>query len=182
MRGVEDEGKKPSEDIATGWDNPKISWMLMVLTFVIGGAGIALGIYGYSDDGAVKGLHYAVPLIVGVVGILSFIRHAVFQASDAARMGITSGDPYFQIEVGFANGGIGILALVAFFLDWGVAAEVSLTLAFASYLAMGLILFVAGKVRSDGLDRETMMRAGFWLLQVGFMFFLGIAAAVSAGL
>lgn len=171
-----------SARIASGWDNPKISWILMILTFVVGGAGIALGIYGYTDDGAVKGLHYAIPLVVGVVGILSFIRHSIFQASDASRMGITSGDPYFQLEVGFANGGIGLLALIAFFLDWGVAAEASLTLAYASYLAMGLLLFTAGKVRSGDIDRGIMMRAAFWLLQVGFMFFFGIAAVVSAGL
>ncbi|MDY6795105.1 MAG: DUF6790 family protein [Actinomycetota bacterium] len=179
---MDNNGSRVPEGLASRWDDPKISWTLVILTYIIGGAGIALGIYGYADDGAVQGIHYAVPLMVGAVGVLSFVRHSVFRGSDARRMGTTSGDPYFQLEVGFANGGIGLLALIAFFLDWGVAAEASLTLAYASYLAMGFLLFTADKVKSGGIDGGIIMRAGFWLLQVGFMFFFGIAAAVSAGL
>ncbi len=179
---MKDHAEEVEGQSASRWDNPRISWIIMILTFIVVGAGVAFGISGYTDDGAVKGLHYAIPLMVGAVGILSFVRHSIFRASDARRMGTTSGDPYFQLEVGFANGGIGLLALVAFFLDWGVAAEASLTLAYASYLAMGFLLFTTGKVKSGDIDGGIIMRGVFWLLQLGFMFFFAIAAAVSAGL
>ncbi|MBN1289567.1 MAG: hypothetical protein JXA49_08030 [Actinobacteria bacterium] len=164
------------------WKDPKISTVLMAATYIIGGLGIGLGMYAYFDEGAVKGLHWALPLTVGAVGVLSFIRHSMFCESDASRMGIAGGDPYFQMEVGYANGGMGLIALIAFFSNWGTAADISLMLAFAVYLSMGLILASAKKIKSRKLSPAFVIRNGLWALEVGFMFFFGISAAIAAGL
>jgi hypothetical protein len=58
-------------------------------------------------------------LMVGVVGVLSFLRHTVFYQSDQARMGWTQENPQFQIEVGLANLSIEIASLLASLLGWG---------------------------------------------------------------
>ena len=52
--------------------------------------------------------------MVGAAGVLTQFRHGVFHVSDARRTGVDS-DPFYMIELGFANGAIGVLALLAFF-------------------------------------------------------------------
>jgi hypothetical protein len=162
------------------WTDPRISTFLMISTYVIGGAGIALGIYFLSSENVEKGLHYALPLMVGGVGVLAMIRHSIFHVSDAARSGVKT-EPFYMIELGFANGAIGILALLAFLADWGVAAEAAITLAFALYLVMAFFLFLA-RARAGGLDGGKIAALCMWALQVGFMFYFAIAAITSAGI
>jgi len=160
------------------WADPRVSDYLMMFTYVVGGAGIALGIYGLTRGGGPKAVHYALPLAVGAVGVLALIRHAVFHLSDARRAGVDS-DPFYMIELGFANGAIGILALVAFFGSWGVASEIALMLTYALYLGLAFFLFFA-RVRSKGFDGGKIFGICMWLLQVGFMFYFAIAAAIAA--
>jgi hypothetical protein len=164
------------------WDRPAISDLLIISTYILGGIGIALGFYGLFDSDAVRGLHLAVPFMVGAVGILSFIRHSIFHRSDAERMGVAVKEPFFMIELGFANGAIGIIALLVFFRNWGAAPEVAVTLTYALYLALAFIFVSLRRARAEGLDAGMMLRLCFWALQVGLMFFFAIAAAVSAGL
>ncbi|HEY5532491.1 MAG TPA: hypothetical protein VIK22_10900, partial [Candidatus Anoxymicrobiaceae bacterium] len=47
------------------WADPRVSDYLMMFTYVVGGAGIALGIYGLTRGGGPKAVHYALPLAVG---------------------------------------------------------------------------------------------------------------------
>lgn len=72
------------------WADPKVSNYLMMSTYALGGAGIALGIYGLTRGGGPKAVHYALPLAVGAVGVLALIRHSVFHVSDARRAGVDS--------------------------------------------------------------------------------------------
>ena len=162
------------------WADSKVSGYLMTLTYVLGGAGIALGIYGLTEGGGPTAVHYALPLAVGAVGVLSMVRHGVFHVSDARRTGVDS-DPFYMIELGFANGAIGVLALLAFFGSWGVASEVALMLTYALYLGLAFFLFFA-RVRSKGFDGGNIFGLCMWLLQVGFMFYFAIAAAIAARL
>lgn len=161
------------------WADPRIATYLMISTYVAGGAGIAMGLYFLSSENAERALHFALPLVVGVVGILSMIRHSIFHASDAARSGVKT-EPFYMIELGFANGAMGILAMLAFFADWGVAAEAAITLVFALYLAMAFFLFLA-RAMAEGLDGGRILALCMWLLQVGFMFYFALAALSSAG-
>jgi len=167
------------KDGGSWWADPRISTWLMISTYIIGGAGIALGIYFLSSENVEKGLHYALPLMVGALGVLSMVRHSIFHVSDAARTGVKT-DPYYMIELGLFQSALGILALLAFFADWGVAAEAAVTLAFALYLAMAFFLFLA-RARAGGLDGGKILALCMWVLQAGFMFFFAIAALASAG-
>lgn len=164
------------------WKDPKVAGILMMLTYTCGSVGVALGIYGYAGDGAVKGLHYSCVLMVGVVGVISGIRHTLFYQSDAARMGLHEGKPFFQWETGFANTALGVIALIAFFSSWGGAAEVALMMAYAVYLGLALSLVIYRHVSSKTLDAGLIFSMSMWAITVGFMFFFSIAAAVSSEL
>jgi hypothetical protein len=166
--------------VGSWWADPGISTYLMIATYIVGGAGIAVGFYYLSSENVTKGLHYALPLMVGAVGVLAMVRHSIFHVSDAARAGVET-EPFYMIELGFANGAIGILGLWAFFADWGVAAEVVITLTYALYLGAAFFLFLA-RARSQGLDGGKIFGLCMWVLQVGFMFYFAIGAAVSAHL
>ena len=160
------------------WTDPKVSAYLMIFTYIVGGAGIALGIYGLTQGGGPKAVHYALPLAVGAVGILALLRHSVFHVSDARRAGVDS-EPFYMIELGFANGAIGILALLVFFGTWGVAAEVALMLTYALYLGLAFFIFLT-RIKSKGFDGGNIFGACMWLVQVGFLFYFAIAAAIAA--
>lgn len=178
-----DEAKGANGGAEGRWYNdPRIAGVLMTMTYACGSIGVALGIYGLTSDGAVKGLHYAFVLMVGVVGVISGIRHTLFCRSDSARMGVREGKPFFQWETGFANAAIGIVALVAFFSNWGGGAEVALMLTYAVYLAFALLLVVYRRASSKSLDAGMIFPLAMWALTVGFMLFFGIAAAVSSEL
>lgn len=43
-------------------------------------------------------------------------------------------------------------------------------------------VFVALRARTRGFDAGIAIRLGFWVLQVGFLFYLSIAAAASGNL
>lgn len=170
-----------TEDSALSkWADPRISFFLMISTFIIGGVGIALGFYGLSKGGGPKALHYSILLTVGVAGLLSLVRHSVFYKSDAARADY-QGEPFYMIELGLSTGAVAVLAIFAFAGNWGVAAEVVISLAYALYLALALCLFVV-RVKSKGLDGGKIFSMVMWLFVVVFMFYFAIAAAVAANL
>lgn len=109
----------------------------MFSTYVLAGIGFFLA----GLDGTATGaLHVVTLLNVGLVGVVSFLRHVVFARSDAARMGWgDEGASNFQLEVGFANLAVGLVALLAWAGDWGVAAEVVGMLLGISLMAVGLL-------------------------------------------
>jgi hypothetical protein len=162
------------------WHDPKLSFYMMLATYVFGGAGIGMGIYGLSAGGGQKAVHYALPLAVGAVGVLAGIRHSVFHVSDARRAGV-EGNPFYMIELGFANGVIGIVALVAFFGTWGVGAEVALMLTYSLYLGLAFFLAFA-RVKSKGFDGGGIFGLSMWAIQVIFMLYFAIAGAIAAHL
>ena len=95
-------------------DGPGPSRLLMQLTWVAGAIGFWLG-FGNWQNGDIAAATSSVTLwVVGVVGVLSFLRHAVFHRSDARRMGWDYGKRNdFQLEVGFANLAWGLCGLIA---------------------------------------------------------------------
>lgn len=162
------------------WSDPRISLYLNIATYVVGGVGVGFGMYKIGDS--VEALHYAVPLMVGVPGILSFVRHSLFHSSDAIRMGHAIEAPFYIIELGIANGAMGLVALLAFFLNWGAGAEVAVTLSYALYLLCALAFVIYNRVREKELDAGPLARLALWGLWVGFMLYFAIAAAASANL
>ncbi len=118
---------------------PAIASVLFAATIVTTVAGIFVTIYFLFSDPDFA-YRVAAALLVGIVGLLSFLRHSVFYRSDQARMGWVQDRPEFQIEVGFANLAIGLIAFAAAGLNWGpLACGISL-LTYGIYLLCTLLL------------------------------------------
>ena len=65
--------------------SPKAASRLFTATILASAAGIFFGIYFMFIDPEMA-LRIATALMVGVVGILSFLRHSVFYQSDQSRL------------------------------------------------------------------------------------------------
>lgn len=165
---MSDPGVKPKAD-------PKPAAVLMALTYIAGGIGVAIGFGSVSGDD--PSLTVAVLLAVGLAGLLSFFRHSVFHRSDAARMGWDFGRRNnFQVEVGIANLAFALLALLAVIMDWGLAAEASAFLVFGFYLGGDAVMLITSP-RDDQarpwLPVVAMATYAAMLITIGFM---GMAA------
>src|SRR5271166_5180723 len=80
----------------------------MYLGYAAGAVGIGLG---FSKSNSIDALEPVVLLSVGLLGVVSVVRHSMLHRSDAARMGWDLGQrDNFQIEVGSANLAWGLLA------------------------------------------------------------------------
>jgi hypothetical protein len=84
----------------------------------------------------------ATTILVGFVGIISFLRHSVYYESDQIRMGWRQEHPEFQLEVGYANLTLGIWGLIAAALGWVLVCAVILA-AYAMYLLCALLLHLS---------------------------------------
>lgn len=155
--------------------DPRPSLVVMIATYVVGGIGLAIGISTVNQTPS--DLSLSCLLGVGAVGILSFIRHAILNRSDAARMGWDYGKRNnFQIEVGLANLAWGVVAVLAVVLGWGLAVESALLLTLGTYITIVAVMkaFIdGGQSRRPGpiLGASTF---GLALLYLGI---LGMAAA-----
>lgn len=116
------------------FEGPRISHVLMLATYLLGGLGIAIGFTTVNDQP--PSLSLAAVLGVGASGILSWLRHSVFHRSDAKRMGWDLGHRNgFQIETGVANLAWGLVAIASVVFGWGIRAEAATILTFGAYLA-----------------------------------------------
>lgn len=132
--------------------NPRPAFWLMMGTYVLGGAGLFLAIYGLMSTPA--SLSAGLALAVGGAGLLSFVRHSIFHRSDAVRMGWDLGvRNNFQIEVGLANLAWAVVSILAVTLGWGLAVEAAMFLVPGTYmLAVTLmqLLWPGGQRRAVG--------------------------------
>jgi hypothetical protein len=112
----------------------------MILTYVAGAAGIFLAFYEIGSD-AKLALTYLTIAYAVVMGLLSWVRHVLAWKEDAARLDVEDQPtPFFQWEVGFANGAFGIAGLLAVVFDWGVGAMAAVVLGYAMYLLQAALL------------------------------------------
>jgi hypothetical protein len=112
--------------------------LLMGATMVVSIIGIFIGIFFLfiSTDTAIR---IASAVLVGGVGIISFVRHSIYYKSDQVRMGWRQDHPEFQLEVGYANLAFGIWGLVAAAFNWILVCGVMLAI-YATYLLCALFL------------------------------------------
>ena len=149
----------------------------MIATWVAGFIGYFFGFANLGSAGAQAAISPVALYSVGVVGIISMVRHSVFHRSDAIRMGWDHGRRNnFQIEVGFANLAIGLPAIVSVALDLNPVVQAAFVLAYALYF-----LQVAGLVLVDRADGKTNWgRLSVMLMQAAFMGYFSLAAITSA--
>ncbi len=144
--------------------------LLMGATMVVTMIGIFIGIFLFfiNIDIAVR---TAAAVLVGIVGIISFLRHSVYYESDQLRMGWRQDHPEFQLEVGYANLTLGIWALVAAAAGWILVCGIMLA-AYATYLLCALLLHLSQARARDGpqdpAHRSRVMKSvastGFFVL------------------
>jgi len=67
--------------------SPKAASRLLTATILASAAGIFFGIYFLFVDPEMA-IRIATALMVGVVGLLSFLRHSVFYQSDQSRLAL----------------------------------------------------------------------------------------------
>tara|TARA_Y100000589_G_scaffold284226_1_gene282981 strand:+ start:1346 stop:1795 length:450 start_codon:yes stop_codon:yes gene_type:complete len=149
----------------------------MLATYASGCIGYFIGFMRLGSDGAEVAIRPVALLSVGVVGIISMIRHSVFHRSDAIRMGWDQGRRNnFQIEVGFANLAIGIPAILAVSLGCDDVVSAAFVLAYALYfLQVGVLVLID---RPDG--RINIQRLITILIQTGLLGYFSISAIFSA--
>ena len=130
-------------------DGPGPSRLLMQLTWLAGAIGFWQGFGGWQN-GDIEAATNAITLwVVGVVGLLSFLRHAVFHRSDARRMGWDYGARNdFQLEVGFANLAWGLSGLIGWVQGWSLQAQGAVILIFGIYMAQAAGLHISESGRS----------------------------------
>jgi hypothetical protein len=143
----------------------------MIFTYAIAGSGLAVGVSTvYADP---PSLTIAALMTVGAGGILSFLRHAVFHRSDAARMGWDYGTTNaFQIETGLANLAWGLVAVGAVIFGWGLAVEG------AGFLVFGI--YMIGASVAQVIYKRGVPMAVVSLAFGGMMTWIGLAGIAAA--
>ena len=122
-------------------NDPQISKRLMQITWIIGGIGIWNGFNALGAENVESATQWIAAWAVGGVGLLSFVRHAVFHRSDALSMGWDLGARNdFQIEVGFANLAWGVVAIIGVIQGWGTEALGALVLLVGIYMLQAAVL------------------------------------------
>lgn len=156
-------------------DQAKAAGFLMGLTYAVGALGIGLGVgtaFSSTPD-----LRWACFFAVGLAGILSFVRHALLNRGDAARMGWDNGEMNpFQVEVGLANLAWGVLAVVAVALSWGLAVYAACFLVFGFYMAFVAVFKAIRSASGRRHEWRTVVPAGSF---AALLIVIG-AAAMSA--
>jgi hypothetical protein len=115
------------------------TWIIATIRYCVIAIGIFLGFFFYFDGNPASALNIVLITGVGIIGIISFISHVIFHESDARRLGMEDSSPDFQFEVGFANLALGIMAFIAFFLNWGIHAAAAIVICYALYILQAAI-------------------------------------------
>ena len=148
----------------------------MAATYVVGGVGVFIGFSTIQQDPPTLAL--SAILGVTVTGVLSFVRHAIFNRSDAVAGGWDYGRRNnFQIEVGLANLAWGFYTLLAVILDWGLKAQA------AGYIVSGLYFASVTIFILFSRDLKNRRLGGFIGIAVWSVMtlWLGSAATIAAG-
>ena len=166
---------KPTSSTAI---SPKPSQILMLLTYIIGGIGYFVGIFTLQQDP--PSLSIAGLLAVTVTGVLSFIRHAIYNRSDAVNGGWDYGQRNnFQIEVGLANLAWGVFALLTVVFDWGLIAMSSSFLISGLYFGFVAIFVI---ITPDARQRKIgpIIGISVWAMMMIVMGSFGLAFAIGS--
>ncbi len=157
-----------------------IAWVLHILELIAGIFGVGVGLSRLPD--ATSTLAIVTPTAVGLVGLLAFVRHFVFHESDAKRLGWESTGAEFQYEVGFANLAFALVAFLAYFGGWAVAAQVAVVLGYGLYLLQAALLHTWQSVRGERRLRRLLQSALPALVFSLLMIYLAVNAMIQANL
>ncbi|KQC04266.1 MAG: hypothetical protein APR55_06515 [Methanolinea sp. SDB] len=144
--------------------SPAVASRLFAATILATMAGVFLGIFFLFIDTDLA-VRIAVVLLVGVVGVLSWLRHTVYYRSDQARMGWSQEHPQFQMEVGYANLAIGLVALAAAGLSWGRLAYAISFFTYGLYLCGALAIHICGyRANPSSRGKKSVLNSAFFVV------------------
>ena len=155
--------------------------LLMILTYIAGAAGVFMAFYEIGSDPKLA-LTYLTIAYAVVMGLLSWVRHVLTWQEDAARLDVEDQPtPFFQWEVGFANGAFGIAGLLAVVFDWGVGAMAAVVLGYAMYLLQAALLngrrYFSGQSRTPARLWGSFAGNGVLAILVGVIAFWALSEA-----
>ena len=157
--------------------------LLMGATLAISMIGIFIGIFFLFINIEIS-IRIAAAVLVGVVGVVSFVRHSIYYESDQIRMGWRQEHKEFQLEVGYANLAIGIWGLVAAVFNWGLVCGVALAI-YATYLFCTLLLHLSESHAWEELHKavhrsraiKSVVSTGFFVIVLAIFAFIAFAHA-----
>jgi len=157
--------------------------LLMGATLAISMIGIFIGIFFLFINIEIS-IRIAAAVLVGVVGVISFVRHSIYYESDQIRMGWRQEHKEFQLEVGYANLAIGIWGLVAAVFNWGLVCGVALAI-YATYLFCTLLLHLSESHAWEELHKavhrsraiKSVVSTGFFVIVLAIFAFIAFAHA-----
>ena len=118
------------------------------------------------------------------MGVLSWMSHVLVWREDAARLDAADQPtPFFQWEVGFANGAFALAGLLAVVFDWGVGALAAVVLGCAMYLLQAGLLngrrYFSGQSRTPARLRGSFIGNSALAVMVGVVAFWALSDAAS---
>lgn len=142
------------------------------IRYAAGGLGLYIGLNQLSTN-----VNDAIAITclstVGIVGVLSFVSHVLLHTGDAKRIGFSTKNVDFQFEVGFANLAFGVVAIISYFLNWGLQTNIALILAYALYLFQAGILHTTKSLFGKKIDMVHLIRGGLiTFIYSGTMFYI----------
>jgi hypothetical protein len=158
-----------------------VARLLMILTYIAGAVGIGLAFYEIGDDSKLALTIITVAYAV-VMGLLSWVRHVLAWKEDAKRLDADDQpSPFFQWEVGFANGAFAVAGLLAVVLDWGVGAMAAVVLGYAMYLLQAALLngrrYFSGQSRTPARLWGSFIGSSVLAVMVGVIAFWALSDA-----
>jgi hypothetical protein len=168
--------------MAKNTSDPAIASVLFAATIVVSMIGIFVTIY-FQFINPDLAYRVAAATLVGIVGLLSFLRHSVFYRSDQARMGWTQDRPEFQLEVGYANLAISLVAFAVAGLNWGPLACGLSLLTYGTYLLCALLLHAYEAIyvaEIRGRATKSVIKSAFFVAALYIFGFFALAGSRAA--
>lgn len=154
-----------------------MSGLISIISMVVGTAGIFFGFY-FDSTQPLFALRIVVLSTVGIVGVLSFIRHVVFYKSDMKRLEWVTEKPDWMFEVGFANLAFGAMGLIAFFTGVSRSALILVLAGYAIYLLQAAILhgyrYFTDEVKSPARLWRSTVATLLYVIMMGYFVFASI--------
>ncbi len=116
-----------------------MSGLISIVSMIAGTAGIFFGFF-YMAEQPHLALRIVTLSTVGIVGVLSFVRHVVFYKSDMKRLGWETDKPDWMFEVGFANLAFGFMGILSTVCNWPKHALILVLSGYAFYLLQAGLL------------------------------------------
>ena len=142
--------------------------ILVIIETVIAASGIAAALYCLLNGNPELGLHIVTLSVVGAVGLINFASDFIVHQDGKGH------------AAGFANLAFALAAFIAYFLNWGVAAEAAIVLGYALYLVQDMLYLIWQAAAEH--DRRLWYRVGASFLCSVMLLIFVVTALQSAGL